>query len=103
VPERKLPFRQKSEYPPAIARFALWHLFAPASLLEEVEALYSKRHGRAGRNSKLPDSGTGETISNIKFFNVQNKSLGIRLFREFENSNLEFQNSKIEGFRSDTS
>jgi len=48
VPERKLPFRQKSEY----------------------------------RNSKL------ETISNIKFFNVQNKSIGIRLFRAFENSNL---------------
>ncbi len=68
MPERKLPFRQKSEY----------------------------------RNSKL------ETISNIKFFNVQNKSLGIRLFRAFEHSNLEFvsdfefQNSKIEGFRSDT-
>jgi hypothetical protein len=84
VPERKLPFRQKSEYPPAIARFALWHLFAHASLLEEVEALYSKRHGRAGRNSKL------ETISNIKFFNVKNKRLGIWLFRTFEHSNLEF-------------
>jgi hypothetical protein len=31
-----------------------------------------------------------ETISNIKFFNVQNKSLGIQLFRAFEHSNLEF-------------
>jgi len=40
MPERKLPFRQKSEY----------------------------------RISKL------ETISNIKFFNIQNKSLGIRRF-----------------------
>jgi len=36
------------------------------------------------RNSKL------ETISNIKFFNVQNKSLDTRLFRAFEHSNLEF-------------
>ena len=45
-------YLQKFEYPPAIARFALWHLFAPTSLLEEVEALYSKRHGRAGRNTK---------------------------------------------------
>ncbi len=70
MPERKLSFRQKSEY----------------------------------RNSKL------ETISNIKFFNVQNKSLGIRLFRAFEHSNLEFvsdfviriSNFKIEGFRSGT-
>ncbi len=44
MPERKIPFRQKSEI----------------------------------LNSKL------ETISNIKFFNVQNKSLGIRLFRAFE-------------------
>ncbi len=67
MPERKLPFRQKSEY----------------------------------RNSKL------ETISNFKFFNVQNKSLGIRLFRAVEHSNLEFvsdfefQNLKIEGFRLD--
>ena len=50
LPERKLPFRQKSEYPPA-------------------KVLYGGQ---------------------VKFYNVQNKSLGIRLFRAFEHSNLEF-------------
>ena len=37
--------------PPAIARFALWRLFAHASLLEAVEALCPKRHGWAGRSA----------------------------------------------------
>ena len=72
---RKLPFRQKSEYPPA-------------------KVLYGGQVKFFADFAIVASTTTAE--------NVQNKSIGIRLFRAFEHSNLEFQNSKIEGFRSGT-